>query len=264
MRTYFQLGAAGFRRYSTYRLAIAAGVFTQSVFGFIRVSVMFAAITVAGGELAGYDQQQASTYVWLGQALLAPLALFGWSELADRIKNGDIAVDLARPVDVQLSWWAADFGRALFQLLTRGLAPLVIGAITVGIALPNSWTAYPLGVVSVVLGVSLSFILRFGVNLVAFWTIDIRGFIGLYFVVVAPFSGLYIPVHLFPDWLKTIAYATPFPSLLQSPIDVLSGRVLGAEALLVVAMQAGWLVLLIVVTRWLMARAARKLVVQGG
>lgn len=264
MRTYLQLAAAGFRRYSTYRMAIAAGVVTQSVFGFIRVSVMFAAVAAAGGELAGYDQQQASTYVWLGQALLAPVALFGWTELADRIKTGDIAVDLARPVDVQLSWWAADLGRALFQLLTRGLAPLLIGALTIGLALPTSWTAYPMGVVSVLLAVSLSFIVRFGVNLIAFWTVDIRGFIGLYLVVVAPFSGLYVPVHLFPDWLRTIAYATPFPSLLQFPIDVLSGRVLGTEALLVVAMQLGWLVLLVAATRLLMTRAARRLVVQGG
>ena len=44
MRTYFQLAAAGFQRYSTYRMAIAAGVITQSVFGFIRVSVMLAAV----------------------------------------------------------------------------------------------------------------------------------------------------------------------------------------------------------------------------
>ena len=79
MRTYSQLAAAGFQRYSTYRMAIAAGVVTQSVFGFIRVSVMFAAVAAAGGELAGYDRQQASTYVWLGQALLAPVALFGWT-----------------------------------------------------------------------------------------------------------------------------------------------------------------------------------------
>jgi ABC-2 type transport system permease protein len=102
------------------------------------------------------------------------------------------------------------------------------------------------------------------VNLIAFWTIDVRGFIGLYLVIVAPFSGLYVPVHLFPDWLRTIAYATPFPSLLQFPIDVLSGRVLGVEALLVLAMQVGWLILLIAGTRLLMSQAARKLVVQGG
>ena len=66
MRTYLLLAAAEFRRYSTYRLAIFAGVVTQSVFGFIRVSVLFAAIAAAGGTLAGYDQRTASTYVWLG------------------------------------------------------------------------------------------------------------------------------------------------------------------------------------------------------
>jgi len=37
---------------------------------------LFAAISSAGGTLAGDDQQLASTQVWLGQALLAPIALF--------------------------------------------------------------------------------------------------------------------------------------------------------------------------------------------
>ena len=160
MRAYLELGLAGFRRYSTYRLAIFAGVFTQSVFGFIRVSVLFAAIAAAGGTLAGYDVQEVSTYVWLGQALLAPVALFPWSEVADRIKSGEIAVDLARPVDPLLGWWAVDLGRASFQLLTRGPPPLIIGALTVGLALPESWTAYPLGSVSLVLGISISFFAR--------------------------------------------------------------------------------------------------------
>ena len=50
--------------------------------------------------------------MWLGQALLGAGRPLRSTELADRIKTGDIAVDLARPVDVQLSWWAADLGRA--------------------------------------------------------------------------------------------------------------------------------------------------------
>ena len=53
MRTYLLHAAAEFRRFSTYRLAIFAGVVTQSVFGFIQVSVPFAAIAAAGGTLAG-------------------------------------------------------------------------------------------------------------------------------------------------------------------------------------------------------------------
>ena len=264
MRAYLELARASFRRYSTYRLAAVAGIFTQSVFGFIRVSVLFAAIGAAGGTLAGYNDQQAATYVWLGQAMLAAVALFGTSELADRVTSGEIAVDLARPVDLLASYWASDLGRALFQLLARGLPPLAIGALTIGLALPGSWTAYPLGLLSLLLGISISFLLRFGVNLIAFWTLDARGFIWLYFVFSGPLSGLYVPVHMFPDWLRTLAYATPFPAAFQTPIDVLSGRVLGPAALVLLTAQLGWMLALVVVVRIVSTRATRRLVVQGG
>jgi ABC-2 type transport system permease protein len=264
VRTYLLLAAAEFRRFSTYRLAILAGVFTQSVFGFIRVSVLFAAISAAGGTLAGYDQRSASTYVWLGQALLAPIAIFGWIEIAERVSSGEIAVDFSRPVDLQLAWWARDVGRACFQLLSRGLPPLIIGALTIGLALPQSWTAYPLGVISLFLGVSISFMVRFLMNLIAFWTLDVRGFVGLYVVVVGPLCGLFVPVHLFPEWLRIIAYATPFPSMLQTPIDILSGWALDLAAVALVASQLAWLALLVGVARLMQWRAGLRLVVQGG
>jgi ABC-2 type transport system permease protein len=258
------LAAAEFRQYSTYRLAILAGVTTQSVFGFIRVSVLFGAISSAGGTLVGYNQQLASTYVWLGQALLAPIALYAWIDIAERVSSGEIAVDFARPVDLQLAWWARDLGRASFQLLSRGLPPLFIGALTVGLALPDSWSAYPLGLMSLFLAVSISFTLRFLVNLIAFWTFDVRGYIGLYLVIGSLFSGLFIPVHFFPEWLRVVAYATPFPSMLQTPIDVLSGWTLGWAAATLVASQLAWLVGLVGLARVVQWRAARRLVVQGG
>jgi ABC-2 type transport system permease protein len=71
-------------------------------------------------------------------------------------------------------------------------------------------------------------------------------------------------VHLFPDWLRIIAYATPFPSLLQTPIDVLSGWALGAAALALVGSQVAWLVVLVGLARLVQWRAGLRLVVQGG
>lgn len=106
--------------------------------------------------------------------------------------------------------------------------------------------------------------LRFLLNLAAFWVLDFRGIAGLYFVLVGPLCGLYVPVHLFPDWLRTLANATPFPSMFQAPIDVLAGRVLGAAVLEVLAVQLGWLVLLALLGRLVLGRATRRLVVQGG
>lgn len=264
MHTYVELAKAEFRRYSTYRSATLAGIFTNSVFGFIRLGVLLAAIAAAGGTLGGYGPQEASTYVWLGQAFLAPVAMYAWSDLADRVRTGEIAVDLARPLDLQLSWWVRDLGRAAFALPTRGLAPLLVGALTVGVALSETWTSYPLGLVSLLLGVSVSFLCRYGMNLVAFWTLDVKGFLNLYILVLGLLSGFYLPVHVFPGWLQAVAFASPFPAMFQAPIDVMSGRVIGPAAWQVIAGQAGWVIGLIVLTRVVLWRATRRLVVQGG
>lgn len=261
---YLHLARAEFRRYSTYRLAIVAGIFTNTVFGLIKVGVFYAALRAAGGSIAGYDSRQASTYVWLGQALLAPMAMYAWAEVADRVRTGQIAIDLARPIDLQLSYWARDLGRATLALPTRGLPTLLLGAVLVGVAAPPTWTAYPLGLLSVLLGVSISFLCRYGVNLIAFWVLEIRGYLSLYVLVLGLLSGLYLPVHIFPGWLRTVAYASPFPSMLQSPIDVLSGRVVDGGALEVLAVQLAWLVALVALTRVVLWRASQRLVVQGG
>ena len=44
------------------------------------------------------------------------------------------------------------------------------------------------------------------------------------------FSGFIIPVRFFPEWLRTVAYATPFPSMLQLPIDVFVGVTTGPSS----------------------------------
>ena len=74
---------------------------------------------------------------------------------------------------------------------------------------------------------------------------------------VGPLCGLFVPVHLFPEWLRIIAYATPFPSMLQTPIDVLSGYVLDMAALAVVGSQFAWPAALVVIARLVQWRVCR-------
>ena len=129
-----------FRRYSTYRAATLAGIFTNSAFGVIY-SYAYLALWAERPDAGGYDATDAVTYVWIGQALLMTVALWGGGttdELADRIRSGDIAVDLYRPVNL-LGWYlAGDLGRAAYHLLTRGLAPTILGWLLFDIRLPAS------------------------------------------------------------------------------------------------------------------------------
>lgn len=264
MRLFTTFFAMGFRRWSTYRLASLAGAFTNTVFGLTRAAITVAAIGSAGGMLGGYDAVSGATYAWLAQALIAPVNLFTWNELALRIRTGDIAVDLARPVDPQSAYLAADLGRAAFQFLPRGLPPLLVGALVTGLALPGTPLPYVLGAVSLVLAICVSFACWWLVNLTAFWLIELRGVITLYMVTSGILSGHIVPVHWFPDWMATLAAATPFPSIVQTPIDVVTARAEGTAALGLLAVQAGWLIVMIVLGRVAFTAGSKKLVVQGG
>lgn len=255
----------GFRRWSTYRLAMAAGAFTNSVFGLIKASITMGAIGAAGGTLAGYDAVTGATYAWLAQALIAPVNAFGnWQELALRIRTGDIAVDLARPVDPQLAYLAADLGRAAYTFIPRGAPPLLVGALVTGLALPTSPIPYLLGAISVVLAVMVSFSGIWLMNLSAFWLLDLRGVLALYMVASGLLSGLAIPVHWFPDWLAAIAQWSPFPSIVQVPIDIVTERITGLQAATAIGVQAAWCAGLLLLGKAVFRAGARRLVVQGG
>jgi len=256
---------AGFRRYATYRVATAASAFTNTVFGLLRASITVATVGAAGGTLAGYDARTVATYAWLTQALIGPVQVFQWTELAQQVRTGAVAVDLVRPMDLQAQYLATNLGRAAYMLLPRGLPPLLVGALTFGLTLPTDVWPWAAGAVSVLLAVQISFACQFLVNLAAFWLLEIRGVMILYVVTSGVLCGLYLPVHWFPPWLSTLAAATPFPSMLQTPVDLLTGRLATPSAAVgALAVQLAWAVGMLALGRLVLAVATRRLVVQGG
>lgn len=264
MRTFGLLVRAGFRRHSTYRLALLAGMTTNSVFGFIRASILVAAITSAGAEIAGYDAPKVLAFVWWGQALLGTVNLWGFQEVGDRVRNGDIAVDFLRPVNPQLAYLAGDLGRAGINLIGRGVPAILIGALLFDIAWPPGLDSWLLGGVSIVIAVVAAFAGSFIINLLSFWLVEVRGIRLLWMISAGFFCGLYIPVPWFPDWIRTIAQWSPFPAMLQNPIDILAGRVDGPAIWTTLASQTAWAVALVVIGQVVLQRGRRRLEVQGG
>jgi ABC-2 type transport system permease protein len=197
--------------------------------------------------------------------LLTVVAIWGWAELAERIRTGEIASDLLRPVSPVTSYLAADLGRAGHGMLTRFLPPLLVGMIFFPLYTPVRWQTVPLFAVSVLLAVLVSFACRFLVNSTAYWLQDGRGPITLWVLSAGVLAGLYFPLRLLPDWLAvTLWVATPFPSLLQTPLDVLVERDPAPLQAGLVALQLCWAVVLLLACRLVQRRAERKLVVQGG
>lgn len=244
-------------------MATAAGVFTNTVFGLILVYTYLALWDVKP-HLGGYDQAQAVTYVWLGQALLSTLAIGGGGvegELMERIRSGDIAVDLYRPADLQMWWLAADVGRATFQLVGRGVVPFVFGVLFFPHALPTDLGTWAGFLVSVGLGMLVGFGIRFLVALSAFWLLDGDGVMQMAWILGYFFSGMLLPLNVFPGVFGEIARVLPWSSLLQAPADVLLGH---GEPWGILAFQGAWAVALLGLGRLVQTAATRRVVVQGG
>ena len=259
----WEIARRGYARWAAYPAASFAGAFTNVVFGFLRTYVLLA-LFAQRDNVNGYSVAAAITYVWLTQGMIMTTFIWGWNELAQRIRTGDIAIDLVRPIHPLRLGLDFDLGRAVYHLAFRGLPPLVVGALFFPLVLPAdplTWLAF---LVSLVLAVIVSFGFRLLYNIVAFWTMDNRGPAMIASLVGTLLSGFLVPVAFFPGWLGAIAHGTPFPAMLQIPIDIYIGVASGSTLIIDLVIQLAWALALLVAARALFALGVRRLEVQGG
>ncbi|MFP3907938.1 MAG: ABC transporter permease [Acidimicrobiales bacterium] len=263
MRVHVEVARRSFRRWSTYRAATVAGVFTNTVFGYLRAHVLVA-VVAAGGVVGEWDEATLVTFAFVTQALLAGTGAFGEPELAERVRSGDVVVDLYRPVDLQSWWFSSWCGRAGFLLLARGVPPLLLGGVVFDLRLPASPVTWLAVVAAFVLASFIGFALRFLTNLTAFWLVQNQGLDQLVTLTLTFFGGLLVPLSLFPAWLEPLARVTPFAAMIQYPAEVFLGLHSGVGVLGVLALQSVWFAALIVAGRVVLGAAARKVELQGG
>ncbi len=83
-------------------------------------------------------------------------------------------------------------------------------------------------------------------------------------MLAAFFSGLTVPLVIFPGWLGDLAMALPWASYLQVPADIWLGKRTGLDLLAGLGFQALWALALLGLCAVVLRTATRKVVVQGG
>jgi len=263
MRTFLHILKLAILQQTTYRTAMIAGLATNFFFGLFRAAVVVA-LYGTQQQVNGLSLGAALTYVAVGQGLIVFLMVFGSYDLMATVYTGGISADLVRPVPLFSLWLARDLGRSLVNLVTRGLVLVLALSLFIQVLYPSGWQGWLWTVLSMALAWLVSFAWRFLVNLAAFWTPDARGISRAAFTISQLMSGFIIPLRLYPDWFSRLCALTPFPSMVNTSVEVYLGITNGTALWRALGIQLAWFALLGLACHLLLRQGLRRLVIQGG
>ncbi len=253
----------GFRRQFAYPQAVLWGLVTNLFFGMLRVAVLVALFGQTP-QVAGYTVQDAITYTGLSQALIMALSLFGWTDLMRSVHRGEIVGDLLRPHDLLAFWAAQDAGRAAGQFVLRGVPMLALFAVVWGATFPAGLEGWGLSVLSLLLAWACGFAFRFVVNCAAFWSPDAVGIGRFAWAVLGLGSGFLMPLAFFPPQVRQVLAWTPFPSMMNTTVEIWLGVTTGGAGWAALAVQLGWALGLFALAAFILERGLRRLEAAGG
>ena len=262
MRAWLAILSARLRTLLQYRAAAIAGFMTQLFWGVIRMLV-FIAFFESTSAPQPMNLDQVIAYIWLGQAFLLLSMLNIDGELQRMIHQGDVAYEMLRPVNLYGLWFARMLAGRIAPIMLRA-GPLLLIATLAG------WLHWPTGgrllgwMACLVAAALLSSAISCLMTISMFWTLSGLGISRLIAAAAYMLSGLIVPLPFFPDSWQPVLNVLPFRGLGDVPYRLFSGDLPAEQAPALLAHQLAWTVGLMLLGSWLLSRAQRRLVVQGG
>ncbi len=268
---YWAVVSARYRMLLQYRAAAFAGFTTQLFWGAIKLMIL-GTFFASSDAVQPMSFAQVVAYIWLGQALLGLLPWNTDGDLAGEIRSGGVTYELLRPVDLYAFWFMRTLAyrcatttlRMIPMILFAGLVLPLTSLAEWALLPPPSAAALVAFLVSLTATIMLATAVTMLMHIALIWTISGDGFNRLMPGIVSVFSGLTVPLPLFPDFLQGFLYWQPFRGLADTPFRIYSGNIPVDAAAFEIMLQVGWAAVMTALGYGILRRATRQLVIQGG
>jgi len=214
-------------------------------------------------QVGGVSLSITVAYAALAACLQSVLMPWQFSSLPMRVRRGQIATDMTRPLSLIGQVSAQNTG-VIVGRLPLGLAGIVVTALLGALVAPAGVLAGVCFVLSAVLGAAISMMASLAVSMATFWTLEVGGPMMVYRMGAAFLSGALIPLWFMPGWMASAFAWLPFQAQVYTPISIYLGRIHGGGIGAAFAIQAVWMVVMYAVLQLIWRRAQHKVVVQGG
>jgi ABC-2 type transport system permease protein len=250
-----------------YRSAALSGIVTQFIWGFMQIQ-LYLAFYQANPDAFPMGISQLVAYFWLQQAFMNLfMTWFIDQDIMDAITNGGIAYELCRPMDLYAIWFLRSFSSRAVKTVLRCF-PILILALCMPepyrLMLPADGGMWVMFLTSLVLGFLVVVTFSMLIYVCTIFTVSPIGVRIVALSAMEFLSGGIIPIPFMPDSVRRIVEYLPFACMQNMPYRIFSGDLSGVEAILGILQQAFWFLVLLAFGRWLMGRAIRRAVIQGG
>lgn len=217
-----------------------------------------------GGDIGSMPQRDLFAFLLVAFAMNNLLTWSSENSLSREIRSGTIVSRCLRP----MYFLSQNLAEMTGSLLLQGSVNFSVVVLGFLLFHGHLRTPAPLSILlflpCLLLGTLLRMLLVDLFSLLCFFTTSNLGISWTRRALFEFFSGALIPVSMFPGWLKSITYATPFPYMLQAPIDVLLGRPLSAALPVVFLLQLIWLGIFLLLHCLLFGKIRKNMAIAGG
>jgi len=258
---YVEFARKAFSREATYRFEVftAIGSLVVRVYLFRSVWTALYAQNVAP---AGIPLHAMITYATIALLMSLILEVDGTRAIREKIREGTIATDLMKPINLPLYFFSDGLGMTLFAALTV-IPSLLLALLLVHIDVPSP-DALAAFFLAFILGYLVNFFLNFLMNVVAFWTLETFAIQLMVRWASDLLSGQILPLAFFPGILGAIVQGLPFAAIYSTPLQIYIGTLPRSQWATAFGTQLMWLGVFALCSYIMWRSAARRVVVQGG
>ena len=243
LRAFFAYLRSGVQTMFQYR----AEIVLWAIWGLVNPAVLYAMWSSAAESnpdhtAAGFSRGQFAAYYFVMMIVGHLAAAWDVYEMGYMIRSGQFSSQLLRPL---LPMWKSIADNLSYKIATL-IFVVPMWFVFAWIVKPEFTTAgwqLALGLVALLLGSVLNFLLGYLVSLIAFWATKLDAMGEVYFGLGMFLGGRFAPLEALPGPVYWAASTLPFRWMFAFPSELLMGRMTSvSQAVEGIAIQAAWIV----------------------
>lgn len=217
---------------------------------------------ISGGSINGVDYKTTMWSMFIYFAIMILNIRSIDNVIMTEVKSGNVEMFLNKPVNYLTLNYYKVIGKGLFSFLFITLVGTILMVLSLGFPNVNLVVFIPSLLITFLLGQILALLLYGIIGMLAFFIQEVRPVHWIVDKLVMVLGGSYLPVSLFPKYMKLMAFYSPFGAINFATSTVYDSW--NSEYLTRIGLQVVWIIIFGLLSIYIYRKTREKAMINGG